>query len=176
MVPMVENGQMAEDVVKSIRYPFQQPQSGMRGCAVPMVRASGWGMETGRYLKKTMEDLLVVVQVESPTAVDNIGDIARVDGVDMIFLGPLDLSASIGKMAKFQDPEVKALLSNAEEAVIGSGCMLGGFRPPGRDLNEMFHKAGYSLVAGSADMGLLRDVALQDIKSATDARKHNGMK
>jgi 2-keto-3-deoxy-L-rhamnonate aldolase RhmA len=160
LVPMVDTPEQAQQVVESTRY----PPEGKRGCAVPFVRASGWGMKyTPEYLQQCNEDLLVMVQVETPLGVSNIPEIAAVDGVDMIFLGPVDLSASIGKMFQFDDPKVQELIQEAEEKVREAPtCMLGGFRPPGRSVQEMFDLGGYSLVAGSVDMGLLREAAKQD--------------
>jgi 2-keto-3-deoxy-L-rhamnonate aldolase RhmA len=144
---------------------------GMRGCAVPFVRATGWGTTktTEEYLRQCREELLVIVQAETPTAVEAIDEIAAVDGIDMIFLGPMDLSCSIGKMGDFQDQGVAELLQTAEQRIRDSPCMLGGFRPPGRDLNEMFGEAGYSLVCGSVDVGLLREAARADVAAASES-------
>jgi 4-hydroxy-2-oxoheptanedioate aldolase len=137
------------EVVASTRY----PPAGKRGCAVPFVRASGWGTQYD-YLEQCNNDLLVVVQVETVLGVKNIEEIAEVDGIDMIFLGPMDLSASIGKMGQYEDPEVVALIEEAERKVREApNCLLEGFRPIGRCVSDMFDNAGYSLVAGSADMG-----------------------
>jgi 2-keto-3-deoxy-L-rhamnonate aldolase RhmA len=160
LVPMVDTPEQAQQVVESTRYPLE----GKRGCAVPFVRASGWGMNhTPEYLQQCDEELLVMVQVETLLGVSNIPEIAAVDGVDLIFLGPVDLSASIGKMFQFEDPQVQELIQEAEEKVRDApNCMLGGFRPPGRSVQEMLDLGGYSLVAGSVDMGLLREAAKQD--------------
>ena len=162
LVPMVDTPEMALQVVQSTRY----PPAGNRGCAVPFVRGSAWGMQ-GKYLEQCNSDLLVMVQVETPLGVENIEDIAAVDGIDLIFLGPMDLSASIGKMGQFDDSEVIDLIQEAEHKVREApNCLLGGFRPPGRSVSDLFGTAGYSLVAGSVDMGLLREAAKQDVQAA----------
>jgi len=170
LVPMVNDAATAEAVVKSIRYPrqlnHQNEVDGIRGCAVPFVRASGWGMEDD-YMKRCHEDLIVMVQVETPQGVAAIDEIADVEGIDLIFLGPMDLSCSIGKMGQFDDPEVKGLITKAERTIQRNPkVLLGGFRPPGRDLGEMFGDSGYSLVCGSVDMGLLREAAQVDVALA----------
>ena len=175
LVPMVDDVETARDIVQAVRYPTQEWEmgqgGGMRGCAVPFVRATGWGTEktSEEYMRQCREELLVIVQVETPTAVEAIQDIAQVDGIDMIFLGPLDLSCSMGKLRNFQDEEVADLWQTAEAKIRDSPCMLGGFRPPGRDLNEMFGEAGYSLVCGSIDVGLLREAARADIADAKES-------
>jgi 2-keto-3-deoxy-L-rhamnonate aldolase RhmA len=159
LVPMVDTAETAEEVVASTRY----PPDGIRGCAVPFIRASGWGMNEN-YPDERNNDLLVAVQVESVLGVSNIESISAVQGIDMIFLGPMDLSASIGKMGQYDDPEVMALLKEAERKVLNApNCLLGGFRPVGRSAAEMLGEGGYSLVAGSVDMGLLREAAKQDV-------------
>lgn len=166
LVPMVEDAETASLVVQSTRYPQQEDEheqiDGIRGCAVPFVRASGWGsLSNKEYLKQCSEDLLVMVQVESPQAVDAIPEIANIEGIDLVFLGPFDLSCSAGKLGQFSDPDVRRLFAKAEKAVIDSPCLLGGFQTPGVELGEMYRK-GYSLVCGAVDLGLLRDAARLD--------------
>jgi 2-keto-3-deoxy-L-rhamnonate aldolase RhmA len=159
LVPMIETADVAVQVVQSTRY----APLGSRGCATPFIRGSGWGMDEN-YLEKCENDLLVAVQIETPLGVSNIEEIAAVDGIDMIFLGPLDLSASIGKMGQYNDPEVLDLIKEAEAKVLkAQNCLLGGFRPMGRSVADMFSHQGYSLVAGSVDVGLLREAAKQDV-------------
>ena len=166
LVPMVDDAATAERVVQSTRYPLE----GIRGCAASLVRGSAYGQVTQKeYLRQCRDDLLVMVQVETPAGVNAIPEIAAVEGVDAIFLGPLDLSASIGKMGDFRDPEFVDMLAWAEREIRGSGeCLLAGFRAPGRDLDDMFKK-GYSLVCGSVDIGLLKEAARQDLLAAQKA-------
>jgi len=167
LVPMVNDAATAKRVVQSTRYPLE----GIRGCAAPVVRGSAYGqVSLSEYLRQCQEDLLVMVQVETLDAVKAIPEIAAVEGVDAIFVGPLDLSASIGKMGDFQDREFKEILARAERDILASGCLLAGFRAPGRDLEEMFDK-GYSLVCGSVDIGLLKEAARQDVLEANKAMK-----
>lgn len=164
LVPMVENATMATAIVQSTRY----PPSGTRGCAAPFVRASRYSHEIN-YASSLHDLLLVMVQVETPTAIEAIPEIASGDGVDAIFLGPLDLSASIGKLGQFQFKEFLELLIYAEEAVLAYGnCLLAGFRVPGRELEAMFRQ-GYSLVCGSVDIGLLQEAIRRDVAHADKA-------
>lgn len=84
---------------------------------------------------------------------------------DGVFLGPFDLSCSLGKVAQFDDMEVKSLMQKAERLVLESDCFLAGFRSSGRDLKGMFDDDGYSLVCGAIDLGLLREAARQDVEN-----------
>lgn len=129
------------------------------------MRASNFGTNPD-YLKAAQDHLLVMVQVESEAGVEAIEEIAAVDGIDGIFLGPFDLSCSIGKVGQFDDPEVQELIKKAEEAILRSDCFLGGFKSGGRSLERMFNEDGYSLVCGSVDLGLLRDAAQKDAEEA----------
>lgn len=172
LVPMVDDAATAREVVQSTRYPLQalvqdDAGGGIRGNAWPLARASAYGFNQN-YVQQACQDLLVMVQVESLAGVRAIGEIAAVPGVDAIFIGPLDLSTSVGKMGQYQDPDVAQLLHDAEQAVLTSGTLLAGFRPPGRDLKEMF-ESGYSLIAGSVDLGLLQESARKDIAEANTA-------
>jgi hypothetical protein len=139
----------------------------------------------------TKRDLLVIVQVESKIGIDNIPEIGMVDGVDCIFLGPFDISCSIGKMGQFDDKEgeVMELIYHAEKLVRetseikreknkstdtgsgnGNGLILGGFRSPGRTLKEMFSKdVGYQLIGGSVDLGMIQNAAKSDLMQAKKA-------
>jgi 2-keto-3-deoxy-L-rhamnonate aldolase RhmA len=166
LVPMVDDADTARAVVQATRY----PTNGIRGCAVPFVRASAYGLLTPEaYQQQCRDHLLVMVQVETPKGVAAITDIAKVDGIDAIFLGPLDLSASIGKMGQFRDANFQALLAEAEQRVVESEhCLLAGFRVPGRPLSEMFEN-GYSLVCGSVDLGLFKAASIQDAALGMDS-------
>ena len=171
LVPMVNDAETARQVVKSTRYPTGKngDLDGNRGCAAPVVRGSAWGMlGNDYYLEQTKQDLLVMVQVETPQAIQAVPEISQVEGIDGIFIGPLDLSASIGKMGQFDDPQVQELIASAEQAVRESPVFLAGFRAPGRSVKDMF-EAGYQLVCGSVDLALLREAAKADLAQATDS-------
>jgi len=172
LVPMVNDAAAAERVVQSTRYPMMTTGggdgTGIRGCAAPFVRGSAYGYEKD-YVRQCQEDLLVMVQVETVAGVDAIPEIAAVDGIDGIFVGPLDLSASMGKMGQYQDPEFQAILALAEQTILASDqCWLAGFRAPGRELSDMFDD-GYSLVCGSVDLGLLQEAARRDVLEGNKA-------
>lgn len=169
LVPMVEDVASARAVVQATRYPLSTNGGGIRGCAVPFIRATSYGnIDRETYLEQCQSDLLVMVQVESPKAIDAIPDIANVDGIDAIFLGPLDLSSSIGKMGQFDDPHFMELLHRAEDNILSNGCLLAGFRPPNQSIQSMFQR-GYSFICGSVDLGLLKDAARVDAKKGNDA-------
>ena len=182
--PMVETAIDARKAVASTRYPPHYGKGeGTRGCAYTMVRASQYGRNEEYYDSNSHEDLLTIVQVESEQAIHNIPEIGMVEGVDCIFLGPFDISCSIGEMSDFsEDGKVMKLLHYAEELVRetsrkkreqssdGFGLILGGFRSPGRPLEKMFSKeVNYQLVSGSVDLSMLVKAAADDLKDAENA-------
>ena len=89
MVPMVDNAPQAEAIVKASRY----PPAGDRG--IGGARAARWGRYPA-YVAEANERLCIIAQIESAEAIDNLESIAAVDGIDALFIGPVDLAASLG--------------------------------------------------------------------------------
>jgi 2-keto-3-deoxy-L-rhamnonate aldolase RhmA len=172
LIPMVNDAATAEAMVKACHYPLQQQLDsnkcidGTRGFASFVVRGSAFGSNE-QYMRDCRDNLLIMVQVETPEAVQAIPRIAAT-GVDAIFIGPFDLSTSIGKSGQFDDPQVQDLIASAEEKILASGCILAGFRSPGRSLQEMFDTTGYNLICGGVDIGLLQQAARADAQAAMD--------
>jgi 4-hydroxy-2-oxoheptanedioate aldolase len=119
LVPYVQDAQQAGLAVANTRY----PPRGQRGVA-GISRASRFGRVRG-YTARAHEELCVLVQVESRQALGHIEDIARVDGVDGIFLGPSDLAADMGHPGQAAHPEVQAAIEDAITRIRKAG------KPPG---------------------------------------------
>ncbi|CAA2956531.1 2-keto-3-deoxy-L-rhamnonate aldolase-like [Olea europaea subsp. europaea] len=167
MFPMIDNPYLAQQAVSYCRY----PPNGIRGAAHPIIRASKYGIDE-EYLTKCENDLFIMCQVESMEGLRNVKEIASVDGVDCIQIGPLDLSASMGQLLDPVNEKVKSMMSGAEEAVIGlkskkgngsNGPYLAGFAMPNDGPNEL-RARGYDMVSGGVDIGLYRNAALDDVK------------
>ena len=107
LIPYVQNGEEATKAVAHTRY----PPDGVRGVA-GSVRANRFG-RVKDYAKRAAEELCVLVQVETRTALDNLEAIASVEGVDGVFIGPADLHASLGYAGQISHPDVKALIDDA---------------------------------------------------------------
>jgi 4-hydroxy-2-oxoheptanedioate aldolase len=162
MVPSVDTVEEAQAAVAACRYPPQ----GLRGAAHILNRASSYGLDSERYLRENFSELLVICQVESLDSVTNIEEIAAVDGIDMLFIGPLDLSGSAGELGNFTNPTFVDALARAEQVVGESNKLLGGIPRPDDSPLEMFAR-GYNLVVSSSDALLLRDAALNDLLQNT---------
>lgn len=165
--PMVESAEMAEECVGFCRY----PPRGVRGAAHTVVRASGYGIDDG-YLSRCEDELFIMCQVETAKGVQRIEEIANVDGVDCIQMGPLDLSASMGYLWDPGNRKVKALMREAESRVLEvtkrKSVYLGGFAMP-HDKPEHLKLRGYHMVSGAVDLGMFRKAAVEDVRRFREA-------
>ncbi len=162
MVPAVDTVEHAEAAVAACRY----PPKGMRGMAIGIARAADYGARAEDYLAGADSALLVMCQIESAEAVANVHGIAAVEGVDMLFIGPYDLSASLGYPGEPDRPEVRAAIAKIEAAVKSAGKMLGTIPTPGHSAADLA-KAGYALVIADSDVLLLRDAARSSLAALT---------
>ena len=151
MVPMIEDAMQARAAVAACRYPPQ----GNRGAAWSVVRASRYGLEPD-YPEQAWERLLLIGQIESLAAIERLPEIAAVEGLDLLLIGPLDLSCSLGHPGELEHPEVRAAMARAEAAILAAGKWLGGVA---RSVDEAvaMRERGYHLVLPTSDLHLLRD-------------------
>ncbi len=119
MSPMVNTAEDAQRFVQAMRYPPQ----GIRG-VTPFTRPADFGRDFKDYFATANDELLTLVQIETEQAVENADEIAAVDGVDVLFIGPLDLTVGLGIMKQFDHPKYRA----AVEKII-SACRKAGKVP-----------------------------------------------
>lgn len=160
IVPSVDNAEQAKAAVAACRY----PPAGMRGAAFTAVRASDYGLQAEQYLSDSPENVLVMCQVESRAAVANVEEIAAVDGVDLLFVGPLDLSASMGIIGQTDSPEFLELRTRTEKAIKAAGKWMGGLAVKGDSVTAMRDR-GYDLITGCTDALLLRGAAVAHLET-----------
>ncbi len=120
-VPMVRSAADAEAVVQAVKY---QPR-GSRGLAA--VRAADYAQRIpfSQYVAQANAETLVVVHIETEDSVDRLPEILKVDGVDVVFLGPTDLSNSLGHPGDLQNPKVQATFQRFVDAVSAAGAAFG---------------------------------------------------
>ena len=116
LVPMVESAAQARELVGAMRY----PPLGQRGVGSGLARSSRW-TRYKNYLQEANEHVCLLVQVESAAALARIEEIAAVDGVDGLFIGPADLAASMGHLGEPTHPEVRAQIENSIKRIAYSG-------------------------------------------------------
>jgi 4-hydroxy-2-oxoheptanedioate aldolase len=149
LIPMVENAAQAADLVAATRY----PPRGVRGVGTALARASRWNQIDG-YLQSCEQELCVVVQVESTAALNNLGAIAAVEGVDGVFFGPADLSASMGLLGRGGDPRVVDSIAQGIQVVRQCG-KAAGVLSTDRKLARHYLELGALFVAVAVDTTLL---------------------
>ncbi len=119
MVPMVDTPEEAEAVVEATRY----PPEGVRGLGLS--RATGYGLHTEEYVDTVDDELARIVQLESERAVENAADIAAVEGVDGIFLGPIDFSMALGAYGEWDDERFTDAVDRVRDAAAEAGVGFG---------------------------------------------------
>jgi 2-keto-3-deoxy-L-rhamnonate aldolase RhmA len=150
VVPWVNTREEAENAVTYCRY----APEGLRGCA-PGRASSAWGMSSSEYLKIANDEILVVVQVETRKAVENIEEIVSVEGVDATFIGPSDLSASLGHRGEYFHPEVVKAMERVVEACKASGVAPGVAFGMGLDHVNSLIENGFRFIGVGSDTGFL---------------------
>jgi 4-hydroxy-2-oxoheptanedioate aldolase len=162
MVPMVESAEQARALVRAMRYPPQ----GIRGIGGGLTRATRWGA-VDDYLQKAHEELCLIVQVESAEGVKNAAEIAAVEGVDAVFIGPADLSISLGHPGNAGHPEVQAKIREVLDTVLVAGKACGILAPQEADARR-YAQWGCTFIAVGIDISLLRDAALENLRRYKD--------
>ncbi|MFO8089116.1 MAG: aldolase/citrate lyase family protein [Desulfatiglandaceae bacterium] len=166
MVPYVQTPQEAADVASFMRY----PPEGVRGVA-SSPRATGFGPDFPEYFDAANRNLLTVVQVETAKAVENLEAIASVPGVDVLFVGPLDLSISLQKPGRFNDPDFISVLKNIS-AVVKSAGKAAGILLPGLSELPLAVELGFTFVAVGTDGGTVTAGMKEYITAMNKYRNH----
>jgi 2-dehydro-3-deoxyglucarate aldolase len=157
--PAVNDATEARRAVMATRY----PPAGVRGVAGG-VRATKFGMDRD-YLACANDDACAIVQIETAAGLANVEAIAAVDGVDALFVGPADLSASLGHLGNSEHPEVQAALTRVAQVAARFGKSAGIFATSA-ELARGYRVTGYNLIAVAADIVWLMNGAREALALA----------
>ena len=149
IVPMIDSPREASAAVAATRY----PPEGIRGVGSALARASRWN-RVSDYLVTAVATVSLTVQVETVAGLAQLGDIADVDGVDAVFIGPADLAASMGKLGQPEHPDVVSAIENALAAIVAHGKSA-GVNAFNEAVARRYLKVGASFVLVGADVALL---------------------
>jgi 4-hydroxy-2-oxoheptanedioate aldolase len=149
LVPVVETAEQAAQLVRATRY----PPNGIRGVGSALARSSRWNQIDG-YLHAADDEMCVLVQVETRLGLENLTEIAAVEGVDGVFFGPADLSASLGLLGQPGHPDVQREISDGIAKVVAAG-KAAGVLSADIGLARQYLKAGATFVAVGVDTTLL---------------------
>lgn len=161
IAPMVNDAELARRVVGWSKY----PPRGQRG--VGLARAHGYGLDFAEYVASANEDTAVIIQAEHIDAVNNIEAIVQVEGIDAVFIGPYDLSASMGKTGAVDDADVVAAIDRVTQACLDHDVALGFFGLSAESVQPYIDK-GYKLICTGTDAAFVTWAAnevLQQLKS-----------
>ena len=158
LVPMVDTAEQAAALVKACRYPQDDGRGGIRGMAG--ARASRWGRYPN-YAKEANDRVCLLVQAETRTALQNLDAIAATPGVDGVFIGPADLSASMGHPGNPGHPEVQAAIHDGIARILRAGKAPGILATTESQARQWL-AAGALFVAVGVDTMLLASAA-QDL-------------
>lgn len=156
MIPMIETAEQAKAAVAACRY----PPNGVRGFG-PW-REIGNGADLADYVRHAHEELLIIGQIESVKAVENIDAIAAVEGLDLLYIGPNDLSGSVGRFREFEHRDVVQAIDRAFDGIKRAGKPA-GIVPYGPRTTADLFKAGYAMLAAATDVALMRSGAAVEV-------------
>jgi 4-hydroxy-2-oxoheptanedioate aldolase len=163
MFPYVANAAEAARAVQVMKY----PPEGNRGVA-QVIRATDYGREWKSYLAQANSQSLVVVQIETPEAVAQADSIASVPGIDVLFVGPMDLSVNLGHPGDFQQPEFIAQLESVVAACERHGRTAGILSRP--ELVTAHRQMGFRFMALGSDSGAVAQAMQHNLKLLHDSR------
>lgn len=155
MFPRINSFEEARQAIGAMYYPPQ----GQRGLA-KMIRATGYGDNFEGYLNFTEEGLLGIIQIETVEVLDHLDEIAAIEGVDVLFVGPSDLSLALGIFGQWENPifldAIKAVAEAAKKAGKAAGTLL--LDP---DDYGFYHQLGYRFLAAGSDLTFINQGAKQ---------------
>lgn len=165
LVPFVQNADEARAAAQACRY----PPEGVRGMA-GMSRATKFGTVPD-YFNTANAGISVIVQLETISAVAELEAIAAVPGVDGLFLGPADLSGSMGLVGQLTHPAVMAVMADAVQRAKAVGKFVGtvGGTP---ELVREYRAMGFDFVAIASDLGLLMRAATGAVQALAQPSTH----
>ncbi len=156
-IPYVNNVEETARAVRACKY----PPLGNRGIA-GSPRAAGYGANRGQYLQRANDEILVLVALETPEAVENLDAMLDIEGLDGLFIGPMDLSTTMGYFGSPSHPEVQKVIREVEKKVIAKGKLLATIGANPAAAKELYDR-GYSYVIFDSDVTTLRAVAYSHV-------------
>lgn len=160
MVPMVESAEQADVIVNSAKY----PPVGRRGSAFGIGHDDYSGGDVVAKMQQSNENQILIAQIETASGLENVEAIAAVDGIDVLWIGQSDLSASIGVPGQFDHPKFVAAVDRVIAACEANG-KIGGFMVTTRDFGQWVAEKGFRMLAWSGDVWIYQE----GLKSGMDA-------
>ncbi|MEM9935779.1 MAG: HpcH/HpaI aldolase/citrate lyase family protein [Bacteroidota bacterium] len=151
VVPMVESAEQAERIVKSMKY----PPKGFRGVGGGIARAAQWNRREN-YLEQANDQICSILQIESVKGVEVLDDILKIKEVDVLFMGPADLAASMGYLGNASHKEVVATTVNCIKKIVNAG-KIAGFLSTYPESIKAYTEAGSCMIGVAVDTDILKE-------------------
>lgn len=158
MIPMVESREQAVSIVQACRY----PGAGRRGAAFGFAQCDYWGGDVGEKIRASHERTMVIAQIETEHGLENVDDIAAVEGIDVLWVGHFDLSNFMGIPGQFADPRFDTAMRNVVAACRRHG-KAAGFMATDAAWITRAKEMGYTMIASGTDNGLLQQAFAQQV-------------
>ena len=168
IVPYINTPAEAIQVVRAMRY----PPEGIRGVA-RLLRGNAFGFDFDEYFARANHDLLTAVQIETVDAVKNAEEIAAVDGIDTLIIGPTDLSTSLGIFGQFKNPRLWDAFGEVAAACKRHGKSAGILLPALDDVDRLVDM-GFRFIATGADASLLANSMKANLARCEQTRQMLG--
>lgn len=149
LIPMIETVEQAELMVKAVRY----PPYGIRGVGAALARATRWN-SIPNYYATAHENICLLIQIESVTGIENLDDILKIEGIDGIFIGAVDLSATMGCEGNPHHPEVQKVVMDAIQRIRAAG-KAAGILSTQHEATQQYLDLGTEFVAVGVDTSVL---------------------
>lgn len=162
LIPYVNTLAEAEQAVKACKYPLE----GIRGVA-GSPRAAGYGQNLGGYLQRANTEIFIMIAIETPQAVENIDEILQVDGLDGLFIGPMDMASSMGYFGDPSQPEVQETIRLIESKVLATDKALATTTGTWEGAQKLFER-GYQMLMLMADGVSLANLAANKVGKFKD--------
>ena len=160
IVPMIKNKEDALKVISSVKY----PPKGNRGVGLARAQKYGFGFE--KYKNSVADNIKIILQIEHIDAIKNLDEILSIKEVDGSFIGPYDLSASMGKPGRFNDDDVIDIVKKYQEIAKKYDKYI-GYHVIQPDYKHVIDKIreGYNFIAFSSDTLFLGTIAKRQMES-----------
>jgi 2-keto-3-deoxy-L-rhamnonate aldolase RhmA len=148
LFPRVNTAEEARRIISYCKYPPEGSRS------VGLARAHNYSKGFQPYVANANKDIAVVMQIEDIKAVNNIDEILAVPGIDALFIGPYDLSGSMGKPGKVKDDDVQEQIETVRRKTLDAGLAIGIFTTNPEEVQDFIQK-GFTLIAVGIDTAIL---------------------
>ncbi len=166
MIPRTETREQTEQIIRWTKY----PPWGIRGCGASTGHSDYESVKVGDFIKHANEEVMIVPQIESELAVNNIEEIVSVKGVDAAVFGPNDLSISLGVPGEVAHPKMVAAFERVLAACDKAGVAC-GFHVGSVDLVNKWKARGMRFLCWSTDIGMIKDSSAKALAGMRGARR-----